>query len=141
MSGVVVGVDDSETALRAIKRGALIAKALGEPLHLIMAVKPGVSRTVTTGSDEFVIDWVAEADQLLQSIKTKAGAPEATTTVGDQDPAKAICAEAERRDATLIVVGNRRMQGVSRVLGAVATDVLKHAPCDVLVANTTGVKQ
>ena len=84
MSGVVVGVDDSETARRAITRAALIAKALGEPLHLIMAVRPGVSRTVTAGTDEFVIDWVAEADQLLQSIKSTAGVPEATTSVGDQ---------------------------------------------------------
>ena len=137
MSGVVVGVDDSETARRAIERAAVIAKALGEPLHLVMAVKPGVSRTITKGADEFVVDWIADADQLLHSIKEKAGVPEATTSVGDRDPAKAICAEAEHRDASLIVVGNRRVQGASRVLGAVASDVLKHAPCDVLVAHTT----
>ena len=92
MSGVVVGVDDSETARRAVERAALIATALGEPLHLVMAVKPGVSRTITRGSDEFVIDWIGDAGQLLQSIKLKAGVPEATTSVGDQDPAKAICA-------------------------------------------------
>ena len=136
MSGIVVGVDDSETACRAIKQAALVAEALGEPLHLVMAAKPGVSRTITNGAEDFVIDWVTEAAQLLESITTKAGVSEATTSVGDKDPAKAICAEAERRDASLIVVGNRRMQGASRVLGAVASDVLKHAPCDVLVAHT-----
>lgn len=136
MSGVVVGVDDSETACRAVQRAALVAEVLGEPLHLVMAVKPGVSRTIKKGAEDFVIDWVAEASQLLESIKLKAGVTEATTSVGDKDPAKAICAEAERRGASVIVVGNRRVQGVSRVLGAVASDVLKHAPCDVLVAHT-----
>jgi len=138
MSGVVVGVDDSETARRALDRAALIAKALGEPLHLVMAVRPGVSRMITKGTDEFIIDWVTDAEQQLHSIKSKAGVPEATTSVSDQDPATAICGEAESRGANLIVVGNRRMQGASRVLGAVASDVLKHAPCDVLVAKTTG---
>jgi len=34
-------------------------------------------------------------------------------------------------------VGNRRVQGASRILGAVAADVAKHAVCDVLIANTT----
>ena len=39
-------------------------------------------------------------------------------------------------DAELIVVGNRRMQGVQRLLGAVANDVVHHADCDVLVVKT-----
>ena len=38
----------------------------------------------------------------------------------------------------MIVVGNRRVQGVSRVLGSIASDVLRRAPCDVLIVNTTG---
>ncbi len=117
-----------------------MAEVLGEQLHLVMAVKPGVSKTITSGSDEFVVDWIADADQLLRSIKLKAGVPDATTAVSDLDPAKAICAEAERLDANLIVVGNRRLQGAARVLGAVASEVLRHAHCDVLVANTTGPK-
>jgi nucleotide-binding universal stress UspA family protein len=48
-----------------------------------------------------------------------------------------MCDEAQRLEATMIVVGNHRVQGLTRVLGAVATDVTRHAPCDVLIANTT----
>ena len=44
--------------------------------------------------------------------------------------------EAARTHADVIVVGNRRMQGVKRVLGAVASDVAHHAPCDVLIVKT-----
>ena len=56
-------------------------------------------------------------------------------------PATATCEEATRLQAQTIVVGNRRVQGVTRVLGSVAADVTKHAPCDVLIANTTEADQ
>jgi len=48
-----------------------------------------------------------------------------------------MCDEATRLEARTIVVGNRRVQGVTRVLGSIAADVTKHAPCDVLIANST----
>jgi nucleotide-binding universal stress UspA family protein len=49
-----------------------------------------------------------------------------------------LCEEATRLEARAIVVGNRRVQGMSRVLGSVAADVTRQAPCDVVVANTCG---
>lgn len=52
------------------------------------------------------------------------------------DPATALCDEAERLEASIIVVGNRGVQGAARLLGSVATDVARRAPCDVLIANT-----
>ncbi len=136
MSGVVVGVDDSETALHAAHRAAAIASSLGEPLHLVMAVKPGHSETTRHGSEEFFEDWTQEAKQALQRIRLDLKVPDATIAIGEKDPAKAICAEAEKLEASLIVVGNRRVQSPKRVLGTVATDVLRQAPCDVLVVQT-----
>jgi nucleotide-binding universal stress UspA family protein len=52
-------------------------------------------------------------------------------------PADALVEEAKRLGADLIVVGNRRVQGIGRVLGSVATDVAHHAPCDVYIVKTT----
>jgi nucleotide-binding universal stress UspA family protein len=40
-------------------------------------------------------------------------------------PADGLIAEADRIGATLIVVGNKRMKGMSRLLGAVAKSQLK----------------
>ena len=37
----------------------------------------------------------------------------------------------------MIVVGNKRTHGASRVLGAVALDVVHHAPCGVFICKTT----
>jgi len=61
---------------------------------------------------------------------------DATCAAIDEKPAEALLAEAQRLEAELIIVGNRRMQGVSRILGAVANHVAHNAPCDVLVVKT-----
>ena len=37
----------------------------------------------------------------------------------------------------MIVVGNRRVQGATRVLGSIANDVARQAPCNVLIVHTT----
>lgn len=137
MSAVVVGVDSSETAMVAARRAAEIAASLGQPLHLVMAVKPGHSTTITHGGESFFEDWTQDSKQLLQRIKHEIGMPNATSSLGSKDPVEAICAEAEKLGASLIVVGNRRVQGVKRVLGAIATGVLRHAGCDVLVVQTS----
>ena len=54
-------------------------------------------------------------------------------------PAEALIKEAERFDARMIVVGNRRMRGLGRVLGSVANSVAHNAPCDVYIAKTDDV--
>ncbi|WP_420451347.1 universal stress protein [Ilumatobacter sp.] len=136
MGGIVVGVDESATARRAAVRAVEIARALDEPLHLVMSVKDSSSQVVRRGGDEFVIDRTEQAERTIDSIKSDIGAPDARSTVGGTDPADSLCEEAERVGASMIVVGNRRVQGVSRVLGAIASDVLRQAPCDVLVAHT-----
>ena len=57
-------------------------------------------------------------------------------TFGRGKPADALIKEAMRLDARLIVVGNRRMRGIGRLLGSVANSVAHNAPCDVYIANT-----
>lgn len=47
-------------------------------------------------------------------------------------PADALIREATQKEARIIVGGNRRMQGIGRVLGSVAPN----APYDVYIANT-----
>lgn len=136
MSGVVVGVDRSETAHRAAVKAAGLATALGEPLHLVMAVKGGRSQTVRVGAEQFFVDWLSNANGFLQSLKVELGVADTTTAIGGSNPAKAICEEAERIGASVIVVGNRRVQGAKRVLGSIAVAVTHHAPCDVLIAHT-----
>jgi hypothetical protein len=49
-----------------------------------------------------------------------------------------VVAIAEEVGATLVVVGNKGMKGVRRVLGSVPNAVAHKAPCSVLIVDTEG---
>jgi nucleotide-binding universal stress UspA family protein len=137
MDTVIVGVDQSQTARRAAFAAARLATAYGKPLHVVMAVNRKKTVEVAVGgSDHWHLDWLSTAEQFLDALIGELPASPITRTVSLKDPATALCEEAERLEAGIIVVGNRRMQGASRLLGAIATEVARHAPCDVLIANT-----
>ena len=52
-------------------------------------------------------------------------------------PADVLLAKATELGADVIVVGNKRVQGVSRILGSVARKVAAEATCDLYIAHTT----
>lgn len=120
MQLILVGVDQSDTARQAAERAAELASAADATLHMITCSKK-------SGDDHSFLDRLAD-DLPHDRI---------TTVAATGDPATVICEEAQRLGAELIVVGNRRTQGASRVLGSVAADILRRSPCDVLVAHTT----
>jgi nucleotide-binding universal stress UspA family protein len=138
MQTIIVGVDHSETARRAAFAAAKIAASCCSPLHVVMAVSRSKSAELSVGaSDRWHLDWLSSAEQFLDALVGELPTSPITRSVSLHDPATALCEEAERLQASMIVVGNRRVQGASRLLGAVATDVARRAPCDVLIANTT----
>jgi nucleotide-binding universal stress UspA family protein len=53
------------------------------------------------------------------------------------DPADVLIAKADELGADLIVVGNKGMKGVRRVLGSVPNSVAHGAACSVLIVDTT----
>jgi nucleotide-binding universal stress UspA family protein len=136
----VVGTDGSETAARAAKRAGELAHAAGAAVHVVSAFSRGGSGTTIggIGSDQFVVSSLSSAESVAdqQAATFRAQGVEATSAALDQKPAEALINEAERLEAELIVVGNRRMQGVSRLLGSVANEVAHNAPCDVLIVKT-----
>jgi len=136
MKDIIVGVDRSETARKAAERAAELAVAYRANLHVVMCVDRGSSHEIVVGSDRFHTDWLTEAEMFLTDLTRTLPHDQVTHTVGLGDPAKMLCEEASRLDARAIVIGNRRVQGVTRVLGSVAGDVTRQAPCDVVVAHT-----
>ena len=136
MNEIIVGVDRSATSRHAAFNAANFAVSLGKPLHLVMAVSRSKPMSGGSGGDSFQTDWLTDAEQFLDALSGELPAKQITRTVSVSDPATAMCEEAQRLQATMIVVGNRRVQGISRVLGAVATDVARQATCDVYIANT-----
>jgi nucleotide-binding universal stress UspA family protein len=138
MKTYVIGTDGSETAARAATRAGDLARATGANVHVVCAYAKGGGASFKVGSDEFVLTSLTTAEQIAdqQAATFRAQGVEATSSALDEKPADALIAEAERLEAELIIVGNRRMQGVSRLLGSVANEVAHNAPCDVLVVKT-----
>jgi nucleotide-binding universal stress UspA family protein len=139
VSVYVIGVDGSDTAAKAAARAGELAGATGAAMHVVTAyIGRGTTTTVGVGSDVYAVSELNLAEQVAeqQAAAYRSSGIRATHAVVDGKPAAVILSEAERLKAELIVVGNRRMQGMQRVLGAVANEIVHHAPCDVLVVKT-----
>lgn len=138
MNEIIVGVDGSATARMAAVAAAEMAAKFDRPLHIVMSMTRNTSQEVHGGgSERWHVDSIGVAEDLLKSL---AGELKATVPVSHavvlSDPANALCEEATRLDASIIVVGNKRVQGAARVLGSIAGDVAKRAPCNVFIVHT-----
>ncbi|MDN4609871.1 universal stress protein [Arthrobacter burdickii] len=135
---VVVGVDGSETAYKAAEVARDLAVALNAPLLVISAFDGDHHEVIRSGNDEFVISATRDAEKVAKGVagNLRTNGLEVTHLVARGKPADTLISEAARTKARLIVVGNRRMRGIGRVLGSVASSVAHGASCDVYIANT-----
>ena len=129
---IVVGAAETDAARTAIDAAIELARLARAELHLVLAFDPYLDRIepeTRPGS--------AHAAEFLESIAASIG--DLTTRVHPAagDPAEAILTVARDVDADLIVVGNKGMHGVRRLLGSVPNSVAHGAPCSVLIVETT----
>ncbi|MET4592039.1 universal stress protein [Arthrobacter sp. 754] len=141
MSGIiVVGVDGSETAKKAAESARDLAAALDASLHVVSAFDSDRTEVFGSGSDQWIVSDADGAEHVAKTVADfLAGPVKVTYSSARGKPAEALIKEAERLQAKMIVVGNRRMRGIGRVLGSVANSVAHNAPCDVYIANTYDV--
>ncbi|MEX2217418.1 MAG: universal stress protein [Phycisphaerales bacterium] len=142
---IVVGTDGSETAGEAVAQAADLAKLSGAQLSLVSAYEP-VSRRRLQGEQS---DAPADVQHEIGPREDVNLVLEAAAATAKQqglevqlhpvegNPGEAILKVAEQTGADLIVVGNRGMTGVSRLLGSVPNNVSHHAPCSVMIVRTT----
>lgn len=139
MKCIVVGTDLAERSLKAVDQAADLAELTGGTVHLVSAC---AGPTVAAAGEvvgvvdhaEYTAGVQTELDAIAERLRRRAINVDAHLSVGAA--ADALCTVAEKVDADLIVVGNRRTQGKSRVLGSVAKRVMQHACCNVLVVHT-----
>lgn len=140
MERIIVGVDGSETAARAAEKAARTATALGAELVVVSAFNQlGDTRVEgTTSTITYTANDVARqvAERAIEDLRSTFPDLQAVARAEYGAPADALIKVAEDLDASLIVVGNKRVQGLARLLGSVATSIAQHAPCDVYVAHT-----
>lgn len=138
MSGIiVVGVDGSPTARKAAEAARDLATALEATLHVVSAFDADRTEKFGSGSNKWLVSDADKAEHVARTVAdTLGGDIQITHAAAGGRPADALIREAIRKEARVIVVGNRRMQGIGRVLGSVANSVAHNAPCDVYIANT-----
>jgi nucleotide-binding universal stress UspA family protein len=111
-------------------------------LHVVSAYEP-VRGTRIAGAPEAAAKvWAVAPDAEVQRVVEEAMADarvhgiKARSHTLTGHPADALLEVAAQESADLIVVGNRGMHGVKRVLGSVPNKVSHHARCSVLIACT-----
>ena len=134
---IIVGADSSATAARAVATAVELVKTLGGSLHVMTAYRPPSTRVVML-PDEYIDKVTDPADLLLGNLRDKIAGQgvEARYHPAAGDPAEAIVRVADQVGADLIVVGNKGMKGVRRVLGSVPNSVAHQANCSVLIVDT-----
>jgi nucleotide-binding universal stress UspA family protein len=135
---IIVGVDGSNTARKAAQSARHLAVSLNSPLLVVSAFDNDRTEVYGSGSDKWIISGADDAEQAAKSVADSLRSDDLTVShsVVRGRPADALLKEAARVEADMIVVGNRRMRGIGRVLGSVANSVAHNAPCDVYIANT-----
>lgn len=125
---ILVAVDGSEGARKALDHAAALAERTGGKLILVHVLEPPPVAPVeayglTIGS--WIESRQAEAQALLRELASKLRVP-VETVITTGPPAQAICAEADARKADLIVAGSRGMGAVGRLLLGSVSDRLVH---------------
>jgi len=137
---IVVGVDFSPHAERAVAVAADWARAFGAQLHLVNGLEltmPFLAPYEVTVPAALIDESYADARKRLAAIAETLRDVDVQTTVLSAAPHDALDTVAERVKADLIVTGSRGLRGLKHaLLGSVAERTLRHAPCSVLTVKS-----
>lgn len=143
--GVVVGIDEENTASEALSFAVAEAKALGEPLSVVYAWALPIAPSVEYAwSPEIVNQIRGDAENYvsttLRAISEANPGLELSGFAVQGSPVAALVKRAE--SASVLVVGNRGRKGLSRLLlGSVSHGVLNNIPAPVVVVRSVPVPQ
>ncbi|MEX2459042.1 MAG: universal stress protein [Actinomycetota bacterium] len=119
---VLAGTDGSGTASEAVARAFEVAEVVHAEVALVSVGDPLLAKIA-----------------LEKTVKGLYGIAPARSIPRAGDPADEIVAVAGEEGSDVVVVGNQGLSGLKgRLLGSVPGAVAHRAPCDVLVARTTG---
>ena len=142
---ILLGIDDSPHSRAAVEfvqstrwpagSTVLVLSSVPLPAAVLTATSPLTGLEVGVWLRELTelhAQWVANAERQLRQAGWKT---EARVLQGD--PRQCLVEEAKKEHADLVVVGSHGRSGLDRILlGSVASHVVAHAPCSVLVIKS-----
>lgn len=141
---LIVGFDYTESALCALDQAARFCSTWPGTEVIVVHCTDGHAQALPDETEEAaetrllqqLMATVQEHFELLESNGSAVRSAVATAHVSKADPVTAITGLAYLEGADLILVGKTNKGGLERlVLGSVATEVIKKAPCSVLVCR------
>ena len=134
---LLLATDLGDTSEAATEHAIALAAQLSARLLVVTVIDPRPRRGHRPRPVE-ERERVSEAVHAVAARARQRGA-NASFLVWDGDPAESIIAAAEAEGADVIVVGSHRRSPVGRaILGSVSDEVVRSAPCPVLVVPPTG---
>jgi nucleotide-binding universal stress UspA family protein len=140
MKTIVLGYDDTEPSMRALRRVVELAKAFDASVVVVSVARAmtgagrGIGPVDPTDPPELHRQQLSHAKAVLDELGID-GAYE----VGLGEPADLIVKVADERDADMIVVGTGEPGLIARLLGqSVSETVQRRAHCDVLIVHEGG---
>lgn len=137
MKTFVLGYDDDESSMRALRRVVELAKAQDAFVVVVSAARAlvpagrGIGAIDPADPPELHREELAHARAVLEELDVGA-----EYEVGLGDPADVILMAAEKWEADMIVVGTHEPGIVKRLLGlSVSENVQRRAHCDVLIVH------
>ncbi|GAA3992459.1 universal stress protein [Comamonas faecalis] len=141
---ILVPVDGSETAMKAVARAAALAKTFGSAVTVLYVIDPypftGVGADFAYGQAQYLSAATAEANAALDTAKeaiTQAGVAQVETMVGEGHAVHdGVVRAVDSVGADLIVMGSHGRRGLEKlVLGSVTQRVLGVVRVPVLVVR------
>lgn len=126
---IVVGSNGSPSSARAARHAAYLASLSNAPVYLARAYRLGHDDEA-----ERQHDVEAELHREVASLAADGVDVEGYARVGSAPDV--ILDIARWKQCDLIVLGNKGMRGMPRLLGSVPNRVSHHAPCTVLIVRT-----
>lgn len=148
MKPILLATDGSPSAAEATREAIELARALGVPLVATAVEHVNAPSYGYYGYAEVYSELrKAEARHVHEVLADVGARAEAAGVACETVPLEGvvvaeICALARERDAAMIVVGAHGWGAIKRfVFGSVSLGVLHEAPCPVLVARATGLRE
>ena len=135
---ILIATDGSDRNKTAIQEGLRIGRGCGSPVFAVYVTD--LSALESASANVAIRDtWTViqrEAEDSLARIRTMADGVNLETVILEGKPAAEIVRFAGEKGIDLIVIGTQGKRGLERLLlGSVAEQVIRTAPCKVLVVK------
>lgn len=135
---ILVGVDGSEHALKAVRLAGELARTFSADLVVVHAYQTIPAGLGEPNLQEAISERLHEAGKILERALQEVGStPRTVETEALEGPAaEVILRVAEVRQVDLIVVGSRGLGALaSLLLGSQSQEVIQRSTCPVLVVR------